>query len=73
MSYDTAAADPDISQTGNETQLDSSRQPHSQVSPAPVIDHLQYVQKQTDQKPYRGGSDLGNGLGMSVSSASETY
>ena len=44
MSYDTAAADPDISQTGNETQLDSSGQPHSQVSPAPVIDHLQYVQ-----------------------------
>ena len=44
MSYDIAAADADISQTGNETQLDSSRQPHSQVSPAPVIDHLRYVQ-----------------------------
>ena len=70
MSYDTAAADPDISQAGNETQLDSSRQPHSQVSPAPVIDHLRYVQ---NQKPYRGGSDLGNGLVTSVSSASETY
>ena len=47
-------------------------QPHSQVSPAPDIDHLQYA-KQSDQKPYRGGSDLGNGLGMSVSSGSETY